>query len=104
MKILLVGNYFYPEHTGGVETVSFNLKKYYHEAGHSVRWVAADVLPRFRNADEEDVPIRAWNFTEEKLGFPLPIPHPEVFQKLYNIIYWCKTEIYLLHNPKCLCH
>ena len=98
MKILLVGNYYYPEHTGGVETVSFNLKKYYREAGHNIRWVAADVLPNIRNADKDDVPIRAWNFTEEKLGFPQPIPHPEVFQKLYNNIRWCD----IVHLQDCL--
>lgn len=98
MKILLVGNYYYPEHTGGVETVSFNLVKHYREGGHGVRWVAADVLPRFRNANEDDVPIRAWNFTEEKLGFPQPVPYPEVFVKLYNNIRWCDV----VHLQDCL--
>ena len=98
MKILLVGNYFYPEHTGGVETVSYNLVKHYREAGHAVRWAAADVYPRLRNAGEDDVAIRAWNFTEEKLGFPQPIPYPEVFSKLYNNIRWCDV----VHLQDCL--
>jgi phosphatidyl-myo-inositol dimannoside synthase len=98
MKILLVGNYFYPEHTGGVETVSYNLVKHYRESGHEVRWVAADVLPRLRNAGKDDVPIRAWNITEEKFGFPQPIPYPEVFYKLYNTIHWCD----IVHLQDCL--
>lgn len=102
MNILVVGNYFYPEHTGGVETVSFNLVKYYREGGHSVRWAAADVLPRLRKISQGDVPIRAWNFTEEKLGFPQPIPFPEVFYKLYNTIRWCdvvhlQDSLYLIN-------
>lgn len=98
MKIMLVGNYFYPEHTGGIETVSYNLVKHYRDSGHMVRWVAADVLPRLRSFGPDDVPIRAWNVTEEKLGFPQPIPYPGVFLKLYNNIRWCDV----VHLQDCL--
>lgn len=98
VKILLVGNYFYPEHTGGVETVSYNLVKHYRRVGHKVRWVAADVPPRFRSVGDDDVPIRAWNITEERLGFPQPIPYAEVFLKLYNNIRWCDV----IHLQDCL--
>jgi phosphatidylinositol alpha-1,6-mannosyltransferase len=98
VKILIAGNYFYPEHTGGVEMVSYNLIKYYREAGHSVCWVAADVPPRFRIAGPEDVPIRAWNIAEEKLGFPQPFPYPSVFAKLYNNIKVCDV----VHLQDCL--
>ncbi len=89
MKILVIGNYYYPEHIGGVEIVSSNLIKYYRKFGHEVRWAAADVPPNFRDTREGDVPIKAWNFTEEKLGFPSPIPYPGVFQRLYVNIKWC---------------
>lgn len=98
MKILLVGNYFYPEHIGGVEIVSYNLVREYRELDHQVRWVAADVPPRHRSADENDVPIRAWNITEERLGIPLPIPSPNIFRKLYPSIRWCDV----IHLHDCL--
>jgi phosphatidylinositol alpha-1,6-mannosyltransferase len=102
MKILLIGNYYYPEHVGGVENVSFNLTKYYKKFGHEVRWIAADVPPNFRDIREGDVPIKSWNFTEEKLGFPGPIPYPEVFSKLYGNIKWCdvvhlQDSLYLIN-------
>lgn len=96
MKILLIGNYFYPEHIGGVEIVSYNLVKYYRQSGHSVCWVAADVPPRFRRIEADDAPIRAWNFTEEKLGFPQPIPYPGEIIKLYRGISWC--DVVHLHD------
>lgn len=98
MKILVAGNYYFPEHTGGIETVSYNLVKHYREAGNDVRWVAADVPPRFRRIQDGDVPIRAWNITEEKLGFPQPIPYPGVFRRLYNNIRWCD----IIHLQDCL--
>ncbi|MBI1795138.1 MAG: glycosyltransferase family 4 protein [Chloroflexi bacterium] len=98
MKILIVGNYYYPEHIGGIEIVSYNLAKHYRIFGHQVRWMAADVPPKFRGAQEGDVPIRAWNIAEEKLGFPSPIPHPSVLVELYNNIRWCN----IAHLQDCL--
>lgn len=89
MKILLISNYYYPEHLGGVEVVSYNLVKHYRELFHEVRWIAADVSPNHRTANKDDIPIPSWNITEEKLGFPHPLPHPSVVQKLYNNIKWC---------------
>src|SRR6266487_5782618 len=98
MNILVVANYFYPEHMGGVEVVSYNLTKYYREFGNHVRLVAADVPPNFRRICEDDVPIRAWNYTERKLGFPSPIPYPIDLTKLYNSIKWCDV----VHLQDCL--
>lgn len=98
MKIALVGNYFYPEHIGGIEIVSYHLVKYYREEGHQVRWIAADVPPRYRNLTEGDVPIRAWNITEEKFGFPQPLPRPDVAVKLYRSVQWCDV----VHLQDCL--
>lgn len=73
MKILVVGNYFYPEHTGGVEIVSHKLVRYYREFGCCVHWMAADVPPRFRDTKTGDIPVRSWNYAEEKVGFPSPL-------------------------------
>jgi glycosyltransferase involved in cell wall biosynthesis len=96
MKILLVGNYFYPEHIGGIEIVTSNLVRYYREDGHQVCWMAADVPPRYRNQTIDDVPIRAWNITEERLGFPQPLPMPDSILKLYRTVRWC--EVVHLHD------
>jgi phosphatidyl-myo-inositol dimannoside synthase len=89
MKILVVSNYYYPEHVGGVEVVSFNLVKYYRIFGHSVHWLAADVPPKFRKVNDGDVPIRAWNIAEEKFGFPHPIPRPDLILKIWHSVRWC---------------
>jgi len=88
LKILVVGNYFYPEHTGGVEIVSYNLVKHYREFGCDVRWMAADVPPKYRNVNVGDVPIRSWNYAEEKLGFPSPLPNPSGLASLINAVKW----------------
>ena len=98
MKILLIGNYYYPEHIGGVEIVSFNLVKHYRALGHEVRWVAADVPPKRRSVQEGDVPIRSWNIAEARLGFPSPFPYPGVWSKLYDNIRWCDV----VHLQDCL--
>src|SRR5687768_5785933 len=98
MKILLAGNYFYPEHTGGVEIVSYNLVKHYREFGQIVRWVAADVPPNFRRLEKDDVPIRAWNYAEGRLGFPSPLPYPGKVLNLYNSVKWCDV----VHLQDCL--
>lgn len=45
MKILLASNYFHPEHTGGIETIAYNLARGYRGRGHEVSWVAADCRP-----------------------------------------------------------
>lgn len=98
MNILVVGNYYYPEHRGGIETVSNYLVKYYKDFGNEVRWVAADVPPTFRTLRDGDIPIRAWNFAEENLGFPHPIPFPSEFLKLYTSIKWADV----IHLQDCL--
>ncbi len=92
----MVGNYFYPEHIGGIEIVTSNLVRYYREDGHQVCWMAADVPPRYRNETNGDVPIRAWNIAEERLGFPQPLPKPNDILKLYRTVRWC--DVVHLHD------
>jgi phosphatidyl-myo-inositol dimannoside synthase len=81
MRILLVSNYF-PEHVGGIETVAANLARGYRARGHSVRWLAADTVGRPHREHSDDLPLQAWNVTEERLGFPYPIPGPRGVARL----------------------
>jgi len=100
MKILVVGNYYYPEHIGGVEVVSYQLVKYYHAFGAEAHWMAADISSQRRVAQPTDAPIRAWNFTEQKLGFPQPLPIPltGAFWRILREVAWCDA----VHLQDCL--
>ena len=107
VKILIVSNYFYPEHIGGVEVVADNLATHYRRAGHEVRMVAADVPPSFRRAQPGDVPLRAWNLAEARLGFPYPIPGPAALPELWRQVDWCDVvhahdSLYISSALSCL--
>ena len=97
MRILLVGNY-YPEHQGGIESVTENLARGYRERGHRVRWLAAQPR-RFPHAGHaDDRPMAAWNFTEDHLGFPYPLPSPAAFASILREVRACD----LVHVHDCL--
>ena len=95
MKILVVGSY-YPEHAGGIELVAHNLVKRFRTAGHTVRWIACEVWNSRHIGDEGDLPLRAWNFTESKLGFPYPIPYPLDLLSTVQHVRWC--DVVHLHD------
>jgi glycosyltransferase involved in cell wall biosynthesis len=101
MKILVTANY-YPEKMGGIEIVTENLVSRFRKAGHEVRWLAADVSDRRRVAREGDHPIKAWNFTERRLGFPYPLPHPSSLLATREHVNWADVvhihDCLYLHN------
>jgi phosphatidylinositol alpha-1,6-mannosyltransferase len=97
MKILVTANY-YPEKMGGIEIVTDNLVARFRRAGHEVRWLAADVSNRRRVAREGDHPIKAWNFTEKRLGFPYPLPHRSALTATREHVRWADV----LHIHDCL--
>jgi glycosyltransferase involved in cell wall biosynthesis len=92
MKILMLSNY-YPEHVGGIETVTGNLCAAYRRAGHQVTWMAAEVADRPHRGDS---PLRAWNFTERRLGFPYPLPAPGALRAVRRAVE--RTEVIHLHD------
>jgi len=97
MKILIVNNY-YPEHIGGIEYVAHNLVIEYRKCGHQVRWIASDVNDTPHSCHVDDRPLAASNFTEQKLGFPYPIPQPYSFKTIFDQVKWCDV----IHLHDCL--
>lgn len=77
MKVLLASAYF-ESHRGGIEIVAGRLARELERSGAMVTWLAADATPPPDAADGCGTAraIAAWNVTERRLGFPLPIPGP----------------------------
>lgn len=93
MKILTISNYF-PNHAGGIEIVAKNLVENW-RGQHIVHWAACEV-EAWQDRRKEDVPLTACNFTENRLGFPYPIPFPGSVIKIFNQVRWC--DIVHLHD------
>jgi glycosyltransferase involved in cell wall biosynthesis len=87
MKILTISNYF-PEHAGGIEFVAFNLVKRWRQR-HEVVWMACNVKDRPHVAAPDDISMPAFNFTEEQLGFPYPIPGGKSVFEIFEQVQRC---------------
>lgn len=85
MRIVEAGNYF-PEHPGGIETVTRDLVMTLRRRGHQVSWVAADVAPRRHRGGDDDIAVPAWNILERRAGFPYPLPSPGVLRRLRSVV------------------
>ncbi len=96
MKILTISNY-YPEHSGGIEFVAKNLVQCW-RARHTVRWMACEVKGYTHACVPDDIPIKALNFAEERLGFPYPLPLPKEIFRIHEQVHWCD----ILHLHDCL--
>jgi glycosyltransferase involved in cell wall biosynthesis len=81
VRLLVVSNYF-PEHAGGIETVSAELVAAYRAAGHRVRWMAAATRRTPHEESADDIQLPSWNITEERLGFPYPLTAPWSWPRL----------------------
>ncbi len=97
MRILVINNY-YPEHYGGIEFVTHNLVIRYRQTGHQVRWMASDVKKYPHVCHPDDVPLSAWNVTEETLNFPYPIPDINNLKAIIEHVRWCDV----IHLHGCL--
>lgn len=95
MRILVTSNYF-PEHVGGVGTVAAGLVDRYRRAGHEVSFAAASVGAR--RGHPADLPLRAWNITQRRFGFPYPLPGPVSAARLAALA----READVVHVHDCL--
>ena len=96
MKISTFSNYF-PEHTGGIELVALNMVKGWREL-YQVRWIACDIKSRAHVCETDDIPLPAFNYSEEHLGFPYPIPSPKSTGEIFKQVIWCDV----VHIHDCL--
>lgn len=94
MRILAVSNY-YPEHVGGIESVTDTLVAGLRRSGHQVRWMAGDISDHPHHGDAGDVPVRVWNAVE-RLGFPYPVPGPAAMARINQEVAW--SEVVHLHD------
>ena len=96
MKILTFSNY-YPSHPGGIEIVAQNLVSRWRK-NHQVRWAACVTSSNAYACGVDDIPLSACNFTEEKFGFPYPIPTLKSMQTIFTQVRWCD----IIHIHDCL--
>lgn len=96
MKILAISNYF-PSHPGGIEIVAQNLVSRWRRK-HNVRWAACDVPTHPYECKNDDIPLPATNFTEDRLGFPYPIPDGSSIITIVRQVKWCDV----VHIHDCL--
>jgi phosphatidylinositol alpha-1,6-mannosyltransferase len=95
LRILLCSNY-YSDHIGGIQMVAGDLCTRYRAHGHEVCWMAADVAPAPRRSRPADLPLPAWNFTEERLGLPYPLPSPAALRRVWPRVAW--ADVVHLHD------
>jgi phosphatidylinositol alpha-1,6-mannosyltransferase len=93
-RLLLVTHY-YVTHGGGVEAIAAELARRLVQRGESVRWMASRPARGEALAAEpareawDEVPVRAWNVTEDRLGFPYPLWGPGALLRLWREVGHC---------------
>jgi glycosyltransferase involved in cell wall biosynthesis len=74
MKILM-GSHYFASHQGGIEIVADALFRGLAASGQEVVWLAGDTTPSPNPvARSRPVSLRVFNFVEQKIGLPFPIP------------------------------
>jgi len=94
LRILALSNY-YPEHVGGIESLTATLVAGFRRNGHQVRWMAGDIRDRPHRGGPDDVPVRVWNAVE-RLGFPYPVQGPAAMSRINRQVAW--SEVVHMHD------
>lgn len=95
---VLIGTAYFESHRGGIEIVASVLARELQRLGAEVTWFATDASP----PPAPDLgcgasrPIPAWNFTERRLGVPLPLPGPRGVATIWREVR--AADILLLHD------
>jgi glycosyltransferase involved in cell wall biosynthesis len=95
---VLIGTAYFESHRGGIEIVAGMLARELQRLGAEVTWFASDASP----PPAPDLgcgvsrPIPAWNFTERRLGVPLPLPGPGGVAIIWRQVR--AADIMLLHD------
>lgn len=96
MKILMASHYF-ASHKGGIEVVAEELFHALTERGQEVVWMASDATPPpepMRRSRAVSLPV--FNFVEDRIGLPFPIPTLGALRKIVREI--GTTDILILHD------
>jgi glycosyltransferase involved in cell wall biosynthesis len=96
-RLLLVTHY-YPEHGGGIELVAGALAGRLAKRGIAIEWAAsADTSHRGKDGVVR-LTMRAWNWTERRLGVPYPVWGPMDLLRLARAVHRCDA----VHLHDCL--
>lgn len=95
---ILLGTAYFESHRGGIEIVAGRLARELSRCGDAVTWIATDATPG-PSADDgcgTPVSLAAWNVTERRLGFPLPLPGTRSMSAIWRAV--AMTDALLLHD------
>jgi glycosyltransferase involved in cell wall biosynthesis len=95
MRVLTVTHYF-PEHRSGICVVAEQLARRLAARGAEVEWMASVVGPGDGPEGVTRLPVRAWNVTERRLGFPYPVWGPRDLFRLRQAVRRC--DVVHLHD------
>jgi len=82
MRILIITNFF-ASHKGGLEAIADELFHAFSAKGQDVTWIAGNTTPPPDAVSRSHVvPLRIFNFVEDRLGIPFPLPSPRAFREI----------------------
>jgi phosphatidyl-myo-inositol dimannoside synthase len=95
MRVLIVSHY-YPEHRSGIEIMAGELAERLASRETEVVWAASDEGVAPVEGPVSRLPMRAWNVTEQTLGFSYPFWGPIGLVRLWKAVRNC--QIVHLHD------
>jgi glycosyltransferase involved in cell wall biosynthesis len=96
MRILMASHYF-ASHKGGIEIVAEELYGGLANREQEVVWIAGDATPPPDPVGKSHpAPLPIWNFVEEKIGLPFPIPKPRALRTIKREV--SDADVLILHD------
>ena len=96
MKILMASSYF-ESHNGGLERVAGELFRAFTGRGMEIVWMAGGVTPPPESVGgSRTVSLRIFNFFENNIGVPFPIPAPGSMRTIFREV--GRADILMLHD------